>query len=104
MCIECSILWATDTLSEYVNCIAFHYNNVCTKAPQCYVMPTLPVLFPAAAQSSFFMFLHVSATHRGATLLKKAVYRFLKRCLCFYNTVATVWFAETRRVENICVQ
>ena len=67
-------------------------------------MPTLPVLFPAAAQSSIFMFIHVSATHRGATLLKKAVYRFLKRCLCFYNTVATVWFAETCRVENICVQ
>jgi hypothetical protein len=35
---------ATDTHSEYVIPIAFHCDNGCTNAPQCYVIRTLPVL------------------------------------------------------------
>jgi len=35
----------TDKHSEYVILIVLHCNNVCTNAPQCYVMRRLPVLF-----------------------------------------------------------
>ena len=44
MSIECLIPKATNTHSEYATLIVFHCNNCCTKAPQCYVMPTLPNL------------------------------------------------------------
>jgi hypothetical protein len=51
MRIEGSILKATDTHSEYVTEYVFHYNNGCKNVPQSYVIPSLPVMFPAAAQS-----------------------------------------------------
>jgi hypothetical protein len=35
---------ATDTHSEYVILIAFHYNNGCTIAPEYYITFILPVL------------------------------------------------------------
>jgi hypothetical protein len=41
----CWIPTATNTHSEYVLLIALHGNHICTKAPQCYVLRTLPVLF-----------------------------------------------------------
>jgi len=40
-------LWipkATNTNLQYVILILFHSNNGCKNAPQCYVIPTLPVL------------------------------------------------------------
>jgi len=40
--VECWIHKATNTHSEYV-ILLFHWNNGCTNAPQCYVIPTLPV-------------------------------------------------------------
>ena len=35
---------ATNTQSQYVIFIAFHYNNGCAKAPQYYVTRTMPAL------------------------------------------------------------
>jgi len=39
----CRISKSTDTHSEYVILIAFHYNNGYTNAPLCYVIRALPV-------------------------------------------------------------
>ena len=44
MHIACWIPEPTDTQSEYI-ILLFHCNSVCTKAPHCYVVPTLPGLF-----------------------------------------------------------
>ena len=43
------ITTATNTQSEYVKCIAFHCNNGCTNAPQCYVTSTLLVTLDDSA-------------------------------------------------------
>ena len=43
MPIACWIPKATDTRSEYVLLLLFHYNNGCTNASHCYVIHTLPV-------------------------------------------------------------
>jgi hypothetical protein len=43
MPIACSITMATNVHSAYVILIALHCNNGCTRAPKCYVTPTLPV-------------------------------------------------------------
>ena len=45
MRITCWIPKATNTHSEYVILIAFHYNSGCGNGPQCYIIRTLPVLF-----------------------------------------------------------
>jgi len=42
--IACWITEATNSHSEYVILIAFHYNNGCTTASQYYVVRTLPLL------------------------------------------------------------
>jgi hypothetical protein len=43
MRIACCILKTTNTHSEYIaRSVFFHYNNGCTKVPQCYVIRTLP--------------------------------------------------------------
>jgi hypothetical protein len=44
MCVACWIPKATNTFSEEVILIAFHYNNGCSDVPQYYVIRTLPVL------------------------------------------------------------
>jgi hypothetical protein len=36
---------ATNTHSEYVTTITFHFNNGYMNGPQCYVISTLPVIF-----------------------------------------------------------
>ena len=42
--IACWITKATNTHSQYIILMIFHYNNVCKNAPQHYVIRTLPVL------------------------------------------------------------
>ena len=45
MRIACWITKATDTHSEYVILIVFHSNIGYANAPQCYIIPTFPVLY-----------------------------------------------------------
>jgi len=48
MRITCWISKATNTHKQFVSySLLFHCNNVCTNAPQCYVVRTLYVLFPS---------------------------------------------------------
>ena len=103
--IACWINKATDRHSEHVLLIAFYGNNVCKNASQCYVIPTMAVLFNvhesidvknmSYAWRSFFlvqmaskhkMAAAISSLHSSQTFLtshvRRAIFLVPPFCLC----------------------
>ena len=90
MRIACWTTKPTDTREEYVILTAFHSNNVYTKAPQCYVIRTLPFLFIKQCSLRLLKFLSIITTIRRLTLSITTICPYVHHMLFVFVFVTTL--------------